>query len=358
MIPNLPRIAKSARWHFKRSQGIGGSDWVSILSDQHPEDYKYGCIRRLYYEKKRVKPDFEAFTSRAAMRGNILEPVVAELFKAETGCTFSRKRPKVKMIHGKRTPKWFIGNPDYVPIMPLTKALEILECKTMNINVWLPFLEDGLSVGYKVQPQHYLALSGLEMAHVAVLWADGLDFLIEPVPRDESLIDLMLDAGDWFWNKMLGEDAVPDRPPTTPERCGGCVYGQRCLGKAYFNVHTQDVSDFSNDGKLYLLLNQVQEAKEGKRGSEHEVELANRELELYLEATYGLDVEKIACREVSVTWEKGTGSRFNKKELLADRPDLKTVIQEHTNHFPKRPLSVKVTKKSLARWASVTGKEQ
>ncbi len=72
MIPDLPRIRKSKDWHLQRMKGIGGSDWAAILSDHYPHEYKWSCLRRLYYTKKGIKPDFPEKTSRAAQRGTIL----------------------------------------------------------------------------------------------------------------------------------------------------------------------------------------------------------------------------------------------------------------------------------------------
>jgi len=126
MIPDLPRIRKSNDWHQQRMKGIGGSDWAAILSDHFPNDYKWSCLRKLYYTKKGIKPDFPEKTSRAAMRGSILEPVVAELFKAHTGCTFTEKIPKAKELYpGKPVPEWWIGNPDYIAVMPYTEPLNV-----------------------------------------------------------------------------------------------------------------------------------------------------------------------------------------------------------------------------------------
>jgi len=356
MIPELPRIQKGEKWHKRRQRGIGGSDWVSILSDQHPDEYKYGCIRRLYYLKRGYEPDFPPEKTKAAMRGNILEPVVAELFKAHTGCRYSRRRPKVKYILSRKRPEWWIGNPDFLPEFPPDWHMEVLECKTMNINVWLKFIEEGLSVGYKLQPQHYMGLTGLDVANVAVMWPDGLDFQVEVVPRDDNILQLMLTAGDWFMEGVLPLETPPDRPPITEERCGGCVYGERCLGKKYFELHDSEFGDLSSDSELYNILRKIRDAQDEETAAKNRIKVMKQEAAKYLMSKYD-ESEKFFCRELEVSHVKGEGSRFSKNDLLADRPDLTKIIAEYTKRFPQRTLSVKVTKKSTSRWSKVTGEE-
>ena len=85
MVPQLPRIVKNEEWHTERMKGIGGSDWAAILSQHHPKDYKWSCLRKLFFTKKGVKPDFPENTSRAAIRGNILEPVVSRALQGAYG---------------------------------------------------------------------------------------------------------------------------------------------------------------------------------------------------------------------------------------------------------------------------------
>lgn len=347
MIPELPRIKKSARWHDKRKKGIGGSDWASILSDQHPEEYKWACIRRLYYSKAGYTPDFLEKSSKGAMRGNILEPVVAELFKAQTGCRYTRKRPRAKeLYHGQPVPARWRFNLDRLAEMPPDWHQEILEIKTMNRDVWFPFLENGLSVGYKLQPQHYMGITGLDVANVAVMWPDGLDFQIEVVTRDVEILRLMVEAGEWFWS-IVEAKKTPDRPPVTEQRCAGCPFALQCLGKSYYEIHEMSLSDLSRDETLYDLLIELDALKASKKATEKEVERVQEKIQKYIVETHGDDVEQFFCREFEVTWKKGMSSRFQRKELLADRPDLAAAIREHTKFFPTRTFSAKVSKKAL-----------
>lgn len=351
MIPELPRIVKNEEWHAERMKGIGGSDWAAILSQQHPQAYKWSCIRKLFYTKKGVKPDFPENTSRAAMRGNILEPVVAELFKTHMGCRYTDSHPRAKELWpGQKVPGWWIGNPDFIAVMPGDGRLEGLECKTMNSHVWFDFLENGLSESYQIQPQHYIGLTGLSVFHVAVVWPDGLDFQTEPVPRNEEMLRLMVDAGTWFMEKVLKSDKAPERPPVMKERCGSCVYAKRCLGQAYYKSHEIGLSDLSKDTKLYSLLSQMEHLKSEKKDADKHLKEIEEMAQEHIVTNHGEDIEHFFCREFETKWMKTLGSRFQKNELLADDPSLAPKLKKYTNYFPRRTFSPKITKKSTSRW--------
>lgn len=351
MIPMLQRIQKSPLWHAKRREGIGGSDWAPILSSMHPDDYKWSCMRRLFYTKIGAKPNFPEETSRAAMRGNILEPVVAELFKASTGCRFSHKRPKAKELWpGQKVPSWMIGNMDRVPAMPPDWRLEVLEIKTMNQNVWYDFIENGLSVGYKLQPQHYLGISGLDLCNVAVMWPDGIDFQIEVVPRDVETLKLMVDAGSWFMSSVVAAKAIPDRPPITEQRCSGCPFGETCLGREFFMIHEKSMADLSNEDAIYKLIVALKELDAQEKDAKKKKKDIEDQITALIVEKHGEGMEKFYCREYEIEWEKALGSRFYREEFLADNPKIAELVKAHTKFFPRRTFTSKVTKTSQARW--------
>jgi len=350
MVPVLARIEKTEEWHAARQQGIGGSDWQHILSAKYPREYKYGCVRKLYYEKKGIEPDSPEKTNNAMLRGNVLEPVVAELFQAHTGCTYVSQNPKAEELYpGQEVPSWWIGNPDYIARMR-NGALEGLECKTMNRNVWFQFIESGLKIGYKLQAHHYLGLTGLDVFHLGVMWADGLDFATEPVSRSDEMLRLMYEAGSWFWEEVLPSETPPERPPVSEERCGSCPHSQKCLGQAYFNEHETDLVDLSRDKVLYNLLQTIEGLKAEKKDVSSSIDEVKQSIRALILNGYGDDIEDMMCREFRVKWVKSMGSRFEKKELLADNPHLADLLNKYTKYFPRRTLSPKITKKSVARW--------
>ena len=267
------------------------------------------------------------------------------------GCTFTDNHPRAKELWpGQKVPDWWIGNPDYIAVMPSEGRLEGLECKTMNSQVWFNFLENGLSESYQIQPQHYIGLTGLEVFHVAVMWPDGLDFQTEPVPRNEEILRLMVDAGTWFMEKILRSDKAPKRPALTRERCGSCVYAKRCLGQAYYQSHEIDLSDLSTDAKLYSLLTEMEHLKSERKGAEKRLKEIEEMVQEHIVTNHGEDIEHFFCREFETKWMKTLGSRFQKNELLADDPSMAPKLKEYTKFFPRRTFSLKITKKSISRW--------
>ena len=347
MIVPPARIQKSDTWHKRRLRGIGGSEWNHIMSWQDPKAYKWGCLRRLYYEKKGIPKDFPGTTSRIMLRGQILESIGAELYQSLTGYPYSRKRPRAKYLFGNTPlPKTWIGNPDRVPETP--HGLIILEIKTMGREKFFDMLENELPISHTLQVQHYLGKSGLDIGEIAVLWADGIDMAPpQVVPRDEELLKLMLDAGNWFMNDILTSDTPPDRPPLFPDRCAECEWGRTCLGNEFFELHDTGLVNLSDDAELHELLNDRAFAHmEEKEAKDRKANLTEQ-IEDYISKKYGDDVEHFFCREIEVKWQKGMSLNLDRKALEADHPDI---VKKYLNPKPKRTFSPKVTKKSRARW--------
>ena len=79
-------VDPKAAWLEGRRKFIGGSEAYKLLNE---EQYGQGCSRALAYEKLGAEPDFDdtpdADMEALFKRGNVLEPVVAALYKEETG---------------------------------------------------------------------------------------------------------------------------------------------------------------------------------------------------------------------------------------------------------------------------------
>jgi len=353
MVPALARIQKTEEWHTARMQGIGGSDWQHILSAKYPREYKYGCVRKLYYEKIGIEADTPEKITGAMARGSILEPIVAELFEAHSGCTYVSQSPRAtELFPGQPVPEWWLGTPDFICRMP-DGSLQGLECKTMNRNVWYDFIDNGLKISYKIQAHFYIGLTGLDVFHLAILWADGLDFATEPVPRSDEMLRLMYEAGSWFWDEILPEETPPERPPVSEERCASCPHSQKCLGQAYFHEHETDLVDLSGDKVLYNLLQTIEGLKAEKKDVADSLDEMKQDVRNHIIENHGDDTEDMMCREFRVKWVKSMGSRFEKNKLLAENPNLADLLNKYTKHFPRRTLSPKITKKSAARWETM-----
>lgn len=351
MLPELERTKHSERWHKRRARGSGGSEYHHMLSHGYPQKYKYGCVRRLWFDKKGVKPDYESVTNFKMARGLILEPIVAELFKADTGCRYSRRRPKAKELwSGQPRPDVWVGNPDRIAIMPPDDDMVVLELKTMSSNMFFKISDNGLPDSHKLQPQHYLGLTGLKLAWVAVMWPDGLDYVTEPVSRDRNTLELMYDALMWFWGDVMKSSKPPRRPPLTEERCGDCPWRRRCLGEGYYEEHVIKTQELDHDNQLYALLLQREDAKDEAREAEKRKKELDNMIKTYLRENYPEDgPEHFFCRDMEVKYEKKHTSRFDRRAAQSD-PELREKLRKYIQSSPIRSLVPRKTKRAVERW--------
>ena len=342
-----------------RNDILGGSDWSSIISFGSPDLYKYGCLRRLVMEKRGLETDFGRVMSKPAIRGKILEKIVAEFWRVESGCRFVRTRPRAKELwSGQPLPEWWGGHPDRIFVIPPDKKLKLLECKTMGRSVWFDYRENGLNDGYKLQPQHYMGITGIEESILAVLWADGIDFFAEPIVRDEETLRLMLEWGNWFWQDVMSSEVLPARQPLTKERCGECPYRRKCLGKGYYEEHVLHEYAFDDDDALYKLLKEHREAQKAESASKKVKEAAAEAVKDYLAEHYAdQDPEKVHCREIDVTYGKALASSFKKEDAMAESEEAAELIRRHTKVSPRRSLKTTQTKKSEERWERIQNPE-
>lgn len=133
--------------------------------------------------------------------GNVLEDVVAKEFETRTG---KKVRKNNKML---RHPEheFMLANLDRVIVGE--KAL--LECKTTsqyNIDQWK---DDEIPASYLCQIQHYMAVTGYEKAYIAVL-CGGNQFIWKEVPRDDELIEIIINAEKDFWYNNVLAGVIPE----------------------------------------------------------------------------------------------------------------------------------------------------
>lgn len=345
----------------KRVKRIGGSDWQHIVAPGNPTLYKYGCLRRLFYEKSGVEMDFPWLVSKPMKRGKILEKIVAEIFQKDTGCRYVRKRPYAKELWpGQPVPDWWEGTLDRLFHIPPDEELKVLECKTMGREKWFDYLDNGLDDGYKLQPQHYMGIiENVNKAVLAVVWPDGIDYMPEPMVKDMETIRLMLDAGEWFWKDIMSKSTPPERLPLTEQRCGKCPFRYKCLGKGYFEEHIMGEYALDDDTKLYLLLKDHREAKDREKAAAADAEVIAIECNKYLEKHYpDKDPEKIHCRDIEMSHKKSLRSKTSTKDAKAESSEVAKAIAKHTSVYPLRTFSTKITKKSAARWEYIQDKER
>lgn len=182
-------------WLKARQSGIGGSDAGTILGVN-----KWKSKTQLFFEK--VNPELKQQVDNEFIYwGNVLEDVVAKEFETRTG---KKVRKNNKML---RHPEheFMLANLDRVIVGE--KAL--LECKTTsqyNIDQWK---DDEIPASYLCQIQHYMAVTGYEKAYIAVL-CGGNQFIWKEVPRDNELIEIIINAEKDFWYNNVLAGVIPE----------------------------------------------------------------------------------------------------------------------------------------------------
>jgi putative phage-type endonuclease len=194
-----------------RRTGIGGSDAGAILGLS-----AYKTPLDVYLEKVGEADPTE--DTAATYWGRKLEDLVADEYNVRTGrrverCNDTLRHPDVGYLIGHVDRLVWDGS--HRPrVRGQVRTRRLLECKTAGAHMadqWGPEGTDQIPEVYIAQVQHYLCVTGCEVADVAVL-IGGRDFRVYEIPRDDDLIMAMRDAMAEFWGHV--EKQQPPEPTT------------------------------------------------------------------------------------------------------------------------------------------------
>ena len=214
-----------AEFLARRMAGIGGSDLAAVLGLS-----PYKTPFQLWQEKTgRFENDFSPAQEERMHWGNVLEDVVARHYADQRTCKV--QRINAQMVH--RDWPIIIGNVDRVRVIEGSRARwdaqagrilgadAVLEVKTASAfaaqdkDSWGEPGTDQVPQHYWMQVQHYLGISGLPCADLAVLFG-GQQFRVYTIAADAALQRDMFDqASDW-WQRHVATDTPPD-PSTEAE---------------------------------------------------------------------------------------------------------------------------------------------
>ncbi len=279
-------------WLRWRKKGIGGSDVASILGIN-----KWSSAIELWLDKTNQKNDPKEVNS-AMEWGAILEPVIRNYFSTVTG----KSVVEVKAI---------LQNPKY-PFMLADidgatttnngdpAILEIKTASEYKRDEWL----EGVPNYYLVQCQHYLCVTGVSKAYVAVL-IGGNSFRIYEVDADPEVQQMLIAVERDFWNKVQnmirpdidGSDAAKD---LLDEIYRGGVEEEIVLPEEaieWVDAYIEASADEDN-------------AKAKKQ------EASN-----HLKEIMG-DFDKASCLGHSISWKPVTSERLDTKALKEKDPDI------------------------------------
>ncbi|WP_286953113.1 MULTISPECIES: YqaJ viral recombinase family protein [Aminobacterium] len=187
-------------WLNERKKGLGGSDSpVIILGNDHP----FSTPLDLWLEKTgqgvyvEETPDMK--------RGKMLEGLVADLYKAETG----RNVRRVNSVLQHPEIPCMLANVDR-EIVGTDKGPGILEIKCPRARTFSKIMRTGLPEYYYIQLQHYLAVKGWSWGSLAVFSADNWQMRYFDIERDEALIDVLEATLPKWWKKHVIDGVAPE----------------------------------------------------------------------------------------------------------------------------------------------------
>lgn len=192
-----------------RLLGFGASDMGSLLNEGD-----YSCKRRLFLERLGLFPGDESRLQHHVERGKFLEAPVADLYANRTG--------RVLRLIGTGYIKEFQfmrANADRL-ITSDERGHGVLEIKCPAEHMFRKIKKDGLPLAYILQLQWQMLCYGVSWGSFAVYWADGHELLHFDVPRDDVLIESMVEAAkrEWQWLQVFQGFLTDDEPFTKAEQ--------------------------------------------------------------------------------------------------------------------------------------------
>lgn len=206
--------ADRAAWLAQRRTGLGGSDIAAVLGIS-----PWNSPLDVWLDKTGQAQDEAPKNAEAMYWGTTLEDVVAREYAIRSG----RKVQRVNAMLRDPKREWMLANIDRAIVADgsrarvaaaggqLLGATGILECKTASAyraGDWSgPDGSDAMPVYYAAQVMWYLAISGLDVADVAVL-IGGQQYAVRTIERDDETIRGMIERAEEFWrHNVIGGNA-------------------------------------------------------------------------------------------------------------------------------------------------------
>jgi predicted phage-related endonuclease len=316
----------------ERRLGIGGSDIPAILGLS-----PYKTALDVYLEKRGLWVD--EFESEAAHWGNVMEPVLAREYARRYECAVIRSDPTafsdsdylvegLQYVNGPlvnfdgiasrylRTlthPNypWVRGHVDGIGISEVGSPRHVCEFKTADSRLsgyWGAADSDEVPEFYLAQVMWYLMLADLDVAHLAVL-IGGNRFLRYIIPRNQTLIDVMLERAEEFWHRVETLDPPDPEPGERGAASLSRMYPKGSLGKELEATPT-----------LFSLSRELHELRALAKQTEEE----KTSIENYIKAVMADAVRLNLGPKSYLSWSNNKGSEQVNWEMVAR--DLHSIL--------------------------------
>lgn len=289
MIKEIEYSSKEEWLALRKKLGIGGSEAGSVIS-LNP----YKGAYTLWAEKTGKIPEFEG--NLITEVGSYLEEFVAQLFTRETG---KKVRRKNRILVNDQYPFAFA---DVDRLVVGEKAL--LEIKTTNsFPVMKKIKNKEYPEQWYCQMTHYLAVSGLEKAYLAVL-IGCRDFKIFELERDEAEISVLMGEEEKFWGMVK---------TNTPPPADGLESTSKTITALYPESNSDIVNLYSYQTELARYMELSEQIKALEQAKE---ESANKVKAFLGEAGKG------ESDRYRVTWTSSERRSFDSKRFAKENPDI------------------------------------
>lgn len=303
------RYNSREEWLAIRQQFIGGSDAGAVVG-LNP----YKSAFTLWAEKTGRTPPFDGNLTTEV--GAYLEEFVAELFCRETG---KKVRRKNAVLVSDLYP-FACANVDRL----IVGEKAFLEIKTTNS---LPLMRtlrssDEFPEAYYCQTVHYLAVTGMERAYLAVL-INCRELKIYTLERDQAEIDALMGAEEIFWKEhvLTGTPPEVDGSESTAETVDAMT-GESTDAEA-------DLTPLAEELRHYETL----------AGLAKDTENAMNEIKSKIKAYMG-EAGKGVFDRFSVTYRTQQRTTFDRKALAADHPGMNFGKYEKVS--TSRPMTIRI----------------
>lgn len=286
----------TAEQRIERRKSLGGSDAAAAVN-LSPWSSPY----RLWLEKTGQKEADDLSSNEFVHFGNVLEDVVATEFTRRTGLRVARVNQQ--LVH--REHSWMTANIDRRIVGAPNGLREGLECKTASLwqqKEWGE-KEDQIPIQYLIQVMHYLAVTGWDAWHVAVLIA-GNDFRTFKIMRDEEMIEDLIKRESEFW------DYVIKREPPDPVT----------LDDAYIRWPKDYGNPIVASPNARRAYDRLMKLREEQDALEESIDKEKLIIQQWMgEHTTLLDIDG---RTPLITWKAQVANRIDVDKLRKDHPDI------------------------------------
>ena len=279
-------------WLRYRKQGIGGSDVSCLLGIN-----KWKSEIELWLDKTN-QTNAPVEENEAIQWGTIMEPIIRNHFAEVTGKAVVELKA---MLQHPEHP-FMLADVDGVTVDDSGNPaiLEIKTASEFKRSDW----DEGVPAYYQTQVQHYLCVTGIQKAYVAVL-IGGNSFRIFEVDADAEIQDMLIAVEKNFWNKVQNM--------IRPEMDGSDA-AKNLLDSLYLGGIEETI--VMPDDAIEYVDAYIEACVEEDNAKAKKQDAAN-----HIKEFLG-DYDKASGLGHSISWKPVTSERLDSKSLKVNEPEI------------------------------------